>query len=433
MLKYLSLLVFLTPTFSQAAEKPVASAVAPVQKPQRITLEFADADVRRIFQLLAEVSGKNFVLGDDVTGIISLKVTDVPWEQALKIILDAKDLTAREEGKVTIIRSKAKTKTPAEEEAEKQAALIKTLPLESADFDINYADLPTISAQLTAIKTDRGRITMDTRTSAIIAKDIAPVIAEMKELVKKLDQPERQVMIEAHIVEANSSFLKSLGVNWGIHVKDPHSTYGINSIDTGFGGLAATVPPTTGVSGASGGSMGISFGSLAGSFALDLRLNAAVSAGQAKIISSPRVATLNNKSAKISQGQQIPYQNTTATTGAVTAFVTASLSLDVTPHINKNGTVSLKIDAKNDAPGIGNPPPINTKQANTELLLKDGETTVIGGIMVDSEADNSDGVPWLMDLPYIGTMFKSSSKTKTKSELLIFITPRILNPEEKKN
>jgi type IV pilus assembly protein PilQ len=172
--------------------------------------------------------------------------------------------------------------------------------------------------------------------------------------------------------------------------------------------------------------MGISFGKLLGNISLDLRLNAAASAGMIKIISSPKVATLNHKPAKISQGQQIPYQNTTATSGAVTAFVAATLSLEVTPHINANGTIIMKIDAKNDAPGTGSPPPINTKQATTELLLKDGETTVIGGIFVDSETDGDDGVPYLMDIPLLGNLFKSNVKSKTKTELLIFITPRIL-------
>jgi len=174
--------------------------------------------------------------------------------------------------------------------------------------------------------------------------------------------------------------------------------------------------------------MGISFGTLASTIQLDTRLNAAASAGMIKIISSPKVATLNHKTAKISQGQQIPYQNTTATTGAVTAFVAATLSLEVTPNINANGTIIMKIDAKNDAPGTSGtgPPPINTKQATTEMLLRDGETTVIGGIYVDSDTEGDDGVPYLMDIPLLGNLFKSNVKSKTKTELLIFITPRIL-------
>jgi type IV pilus assembly protein PilQ len=248
----------------------------------------------------------------------------------------------------------------------------------------------------------------------------------MRNLLAQLDVPERQVMIEARIVEASSTFTRSLGVNWGMHYRDGSaSVMGINQLDTSFGGLA-NAAPTTGASGVAGSSMGISFGTLASNISLDLRLNAAASAGLVKIISSPKVSTLNHKTAKISQGQQIPYQNTTATTGAVTAFVAATLSLEVTPHINANGTIVMKIDAKNDAPGTGSPPPINTKQATTELLLKDGETTVIGGIFVDSETDGDDGVPYLMDVPLLGNLFRSSAKSKSKSELLIFVTPRIL-------
>jgi type IV pilus assembly protein PilQ len=233
-------------------------------------------------------------------------------------------------------------------------------------------------------------------------------------------------MIEARIVEATSIFSRSLGVSWGVHSRDGAASFlGINSLDTAFGGLASA-PPTSGAGTTPGGSMGISFGTLASTIQIDTRLNAAASAGMIKIISSPKVATLNHKAAKISQGQQIPYQNTTATTGAVTAFVAATLSLEVTPHINANGTIIMKIDAKNDAPGTGSPPPINTKQATTEMLLRDGETTVIGGIYVDSDQEADDGVPYLMDIPFLGYLFKSNVETKTKTELLIFITPRIL-------
>jgi type IV pilus assembly protein PilQ len=260
----------------------------------------------------------------------------------------------------------------------------------------------------------------------VIVKDTPQALSDMRSLLNQLDLPEKQVMIEARIVEATSTFSRSLGVNWGVHNRDGSASFlGINALDSVFGGIASS-PPTTGTGTTPGASMGISFGTLASSIKLDTRLSAAASAGMIKIISSPKVATLNHKAAKISQGQQIPYQNTTATTGAVTAFVAATLSLEVTPHINANGTIVMKIDAKNDAPGTGNPPPINTKQATTELLLKDGETTVIGGIFVDSDTESDDGVPYLMDIPFLGNLFKSNTKSKIKTELLIFITPRIL-------
>lgn len=404
-------------------------------KGRKVTLEFADADVRKIFQLLAEVSNKNFVLGDDVTGTISIKLVNVPWDQALDIILETKGLDKREEGNIIIIKGKGKFKSQAEEEQELKKALTKSIELKSEIFNINYSDVASIVTQLTNLKTDRGTIAQDSRTNKIIVKDIPQVLDDMRKLILQLDVPEQQVMIEARIVEASSAFTKNLGVNWGIHAQDANGNIlGVKQFDMGFGGLASTPPPSSlvGVNGQPGGSMGISFGSIFGTnVQLDMRLNAAASAGLIKIVSTPKVATLNNKTAKITQGQQIPYTSSTSDK-VETKFVEAALSLEVTPHINSNGTIGMKIDAKNDsvgqATGGSTAPAINKKQATTEMLLRDGETTVIGGIFVDSDNDSEDGVPFLMDIPLLGKLFKSSRHTKVKTELLIFITPRIINP-----
>ena len=395
-------------------------------KGRKITLEFADAEVRKIFQLLSEVSNKNFVLGDEVTGNISLKLVNVPWDQALDIILDTKSLDKREDGNIVIIKGKGKFKSQAEEELEIKKIAAKSIELKTETFSVNYSDLSAITSQFEKIKTpDRGQISSDSRTSKVIVKDTPQAINDMRLLLSQLDQPEKQVMIEARIVEASSTFSRNLGVSWGIHYRNGIAPFlGINSVDTSFGGLTSA-PPTTGIGSAAGGSMGISFGTLASNIRLDTRLNAAASAGLVKIVSTPKVATLNNKTAKITQGQQIPY--TASTSDKVeTKFIEAALSLEVTPHINANGTISMKIDAKNDAPGAGSPPPINKKQATTEMLLRDGETTVIGGIYVDSDQEFDEGVPYLMDIPFIGNLFKTNTKSKTKTELLIFITPRIL-------
>jgi type IV pilus assembly protein PilQ len=398
---------------------------------RKVTLEFADAEVRKIFQLLSEVSNKNFVLGDDVTGTISIKLVNVPWDQALDIILDTKNLDKREEGNIIIIKGKGKFKSQAEEEQELKKALTRAIELKAEIFNINYSDISGIVAQLNNLKTERGTIAQDARTNKIIVKDIPQALDDMRKLIIQLDVPEKQVMIEARIVEATSTFTRSLGVNWGLHYRDGSASFmGINQLDTSFGGLASTPAPTSGLSGQSGGAMGISFGTLTSNISLDLRLNAAASAGLIKIVSTPKVATLNNKTAKITQGQQVPY--TTSTSDKIeTKFIEAALSLEVTPHINANGTIGMKIDAKNDsvgqATGGSTAPAINKKQATTEMLLRDGETTVIGGIFVDSDNDSEDGVPYLMDIPLLGKLFKSKNKTKVKTELLIFITPRILN------
>ncbi len=427
---------------SQSTESELVTELAPVDTPvkpfdssrsykgRKVTLEFADADVRKIFQLLSEVSNKNFVLGDDVSGIISIKLVNVPWDQALDIILDTKNLDKREEGNIIIIKGKGKFKSQAEEEQELKKALTKAIELKAEMFSINYSDILSIVTQLNNLKTDRGTIAQDARTNKIIVKDIPQVLDDMRKLISQLDVPEKQVMIEARIVEATSTFTRSLGVNWGIHYRDGSaSILGINQLDTSFGGQASAAP-TSGASGLPGGSMGISFGTITSNISLDLRLNAAASAGLIKIISTPKVATVNNKTAKITQGQSVPYQSN-SDKGPDIKFVEAALALEVTPHINSNGTIGMKIDAKNDSvgqvpPGAG-APSINKKQATTEMLLKDGETTVIGGIYVDSDNQSDDGVPYLMDIPFLGKLFKSTSSTKIKTELLIFITPRILN------
>jgi type IV pilus assembly protein PilQ len=409
-----------------ASSKPVGSSRYNY-KGRKVTLEFADAEVRKIFQLLSEVSNKNFVLGDEVAGTISLKLVNVPWDQALDIILDTKGLDKRVDGNIIIIKGKGKFKTQAEEDLEIKKTAAKSIELKTETFSVNYADLGAISLQFEKLKTpDRGQISADSRTSKVIVKDTPQAISDMRTLLGQLDQPEKQVMIEARIVEASSTFSRNLGVNWGVHHRDGSAAFlGINALDSAFGGLTSA-PPTSGVSETAGSSTSISFGTLGSNIKLDMRLNAAASAGLVKIVSTPKVATLNNKTAKITQGQSIPYTSSTSDK-VETKFIEAALSLEVTPHINANGTISMKIEAKNDSPGAGgNPPPINKKQATTEMLLRDGETTVIGGIYVDSEQESDDGVPYLMDIPFLGGLFKTNNKSKTKTELLIFITPRIL-------
>jgi len=393
---------------------------------RKVTLEFADAEVRKIFQLLSEVSNKNFVLGDEVTGTISLKLVNVPWDHALDIIMDTKGLDKREEGNIILIRGKGKFKSVMDEELEVRKATLKSEPLDTRIFEVNYADLAGIVTQFAALKTERGVITSDARTNKVIVKDVKAALADMGKILKDLDIPEKQVMIEARIVEATSDFSRSLGVSWSID-KDLNAKRLVQSVDSVFGGITST--PGTSSIGSTTGAADITFGTIGANVKLSMRLNAAAKAGLIRIISSPKVATLNNKSAKITQGKQIPYVSSTSDK-VETKFVEAALSLEVTPHINNNGTIVLKVDAKNDAPdttSTSTTPPINKKQATTEMLLKDGETTVIGGIFVDSESEGQEGVPWLMDVPILGNLFKSSSYSKNKSELLIFITPRILN------
>lgn len=407
----------------KAAEAPVG--VKTKYMGRKITLEFADAEVRKIFQLLSEVSNKNFVLGDEVTGTVSLKLVNVPWDQALDVIMETKGLDKREDGTIILIRAKGKFKSILDEEMEVRKAAIKSEPLDTRIFEVNYADLGGIVSQFSALKTERGVITSDARTNKIIVKDVKSALVDMGKILKNLDVPEKQVMIEARIVEASSDFSRSLGVSWSVD-KELNAKRLVQSVDSVFGGIAST--PGTSTIGSTTGAADITFGTIGANVKLSMRLNAAAKVGLIRIISSPKVATLNNKSAKITQGKQIPYVSATSDK-VETKFVEAALSLEVTPHINNNGTIVLKVDAKNDAPdttSTSTTPAINKKQATTEMLLRDGETTVIGGIFVDSETEGEEGVPWLMSVPILGNIFKSTTYLKGKSELLIFITPRIL-------
>ena len=396
-------------------------------KGRRVTLEFSDADVRKIFALIAEVSNLNFLIADDVTGTISIKLVNVPWDQALDVILDAKGLGMQREGNIVQIKPKARIQSQADEDLQARKALERGMELRTMVFEVNYASTSDVATQFAAMKSERGTITKDDRTSRVIVKDIQTALDEMRALLKTLDAPEKQVMIEARIVEASSNFTRDLGVQWGLHFKDGSaSVLGINSVDSSFGGVVSPAGP--GSTGAGGIGMGMSFGKLTSNIQLDMRLSAAATIGQVKIISTPKVVTLNNKAAKISQGQSIPYQTTSAE-GTKTEFVEAALTLEVTPHITADGAVSMKIKASNNSPGssASGPPPINKKEATTELVVANGETTVIGGIYVDSDTESDTGIPFLADIPLLGWLFKSNSKTKTRSELLIFITPKLVN------
>ena len=427
-----------TPPSSETTIKKLQDSVAapPGTKKlytgRKVTLEFVDADIRKIFQLIAEVSNLNMLLGDDVTGVITIKLVNVPWDQALDMILESKGLAMRAEGNIVLVKPQNKFKSSDEEALDAKKSREKMMELKTRVFDVNFAQSSDLVTQFRTLGSGRSdsSITQDERTNKVIVTDIEPAVIRMQKFLESIDIPEKQVLIEARIVEASDSFTHDLGIQWGIHYRDASaSILGVNSLNSGFGG-AVSSPPTSGTSGP-GMATGISFGTLASNISLDLRLSAAVTADLIKIVSTPKIATLNNKAAKITQGQSIPYQNTTANTGAVTQFVEAALSLEVTPHITPDGSVMMKIKASNNSPGAvptgGTAPAINKKEATTELIVHSGETTVIGGIYIDNDTENNSGVPFLVDIPVLGWLFKSNTKSKLKTELLIFITPRILN------
>lgn len=404
---------------------------------QKITLVFDDADIRNILQLIAEVSNLNIIASDDVKGTITLRLVDVPWDQALALILDIKDLGMVRQGNV--VRIMPREKLQAMEEARLNASRTreKLEDLETALITVNYADLGSIAKQVQGQLTqgrDGVSISEDARNKLLIIKDIPSNLAKIKALIKKLDTPERQVMIEARIVEATSSFSRDLGVHWGFSSEGEKRDSQLlnNQFSIGAGGSFLISPPDPGsILQATGMGAGISFGTV-GSTTLDLVLSALEASGKGKVISTPRISTLNGGTAKISQGTKIPYQSS-GPDGPKTEFVDANLELNVTPVINPDNSMILDIKATNSSvgstvsTGSGSAPAIDTREATTKLLVRDGQTTVIGGIFVETESSNEAGVPWLQHIPLLGYLFKSTNKSNQRAELLIFITPRIIN------
>lgn len=408
---------------------------------QKVTLEFKDADIKNIFRVIAEISGYNMIIDNSVSGKVTLRLVNVPWDQALDLILETNNLGMTKVGNVirvlpvALIRKDEQDKLEAKSVKEKQEDLVTKL------IPVSYAKASDITTRIKGVMSLRGTADVDDRTNTIILKDIQKSIDAAVKLVASLDAPTPQVVIEARIVEANTNFTRDLGVQWGAgHTADaahgnPTGYYFPNSynINAGGGGSFALNPPATGGVGASGGPggvIGISFGSINNTLNLDLRLSALETQGWGKVISSPKIITLDNKEASIQQGISIPFETTSAS-GTQTTFVDANLNLTVTPHVTADGRLSMKIKATKNAPslafkGASGAPSIDKKEASTEILVKDGDTTVIGGIYQITKAESESYTPFLGKIPVIGWLFKSKSVEDTKTELLIFITPRIV-------
>jgi len=397
---------------------------------EKISLVFDNADIRKILQLIAEVSDLNIIASDEVKGSITLRLREVPWDQALDLIMDIQDLGMVRDGNIARIMPRERIRELEEAKLTAKRTKEKLEDLVTEVISISYTDLSNIEPPAKDLLSERGKITKDVRNKQIIVTDIPSVISDVRNLVSILDTPERQVMIEARIVEADSSFGRDLGVKWGLTL---NNTGGEIDTSLGLGGGFLLTPPAAGAPAGSGLATSMTFGTVGlDDQVLNLRLSALETSGHGKVVSTPRVTTLNGEKAKISQGTQIPYV-VTSDSGPNTEFVEATLSLEVTPVINPDGSIILEIKATNSTPGTpvvigtgGSAPSINSKEAQTKVLVQDGETTVLGGIFVEDEDFSESGVPWLSKVPLIGHLFKSTSNNRTRSELLVFITPRIL-------
>jgi type IV pilus assembly protein PilQ len=434
---------------------------------QRISMDFKDADLTNVFRIIAEVSNLNIITADDVKGKVSLRLVNVPWDQALDIVLRSKSLGAAQEGNVlriaplSSLRKEDQDRFDAQKQIEqsRQEALNRAAEVKAtqeAVFDtipVSYSKASELLAKIKPLASKFGKLDSDDRTNVLIIRDLPQNIAEVRALVATLDTATPQVLIEARIVEVDTTFTRELGVQWGgaYRTTSGSKQYGITGVTDSSGAsvpgsavTAATTNPFTAtapvptyavnlpaaVGLGSGG--GIAFGFLKDNLRLDLSLTALESSGKGKIISSPKVVTTDNKEATIEQGTQIPY-STVSASGTNVQFIDATLSLKVTPHITPDGRVSMKVDVKNDsqgdvAPG-SNTPSINKKKATTEVLILDGETTVIGGILQITRNESTSGLPWLSKIPVLGILFRTDRNTTQNRELLIFITPRILKQE----
>lgn len=424
--------------------KPVAKYTG-----AKIDLDMMEANITDVLRLLAEVSDLNIIASDDVRGTISLRLKNVPWDQAFEIILRSKSLDMVQEGNVVRVAPASKINKEREESLAAFKAQEQLEPLEIEFVPVSYATTDGLITQVKSVLSKRGTVSAETRTNTLIIKDIASGIVAAKSLIAKLDTPIPQVLIEARIVEASTSFARDLGIQWGLE----HQTQGNVTTDI-FGsssGVGQTPPsntvspafatrhgstnyavnlPASGGPGALG-ALGFVLGNAGASpLLLDLRLTAGEQEGKLRTISRPRIITMDNKQAEISQGEKIPF-STTSASGTTTTFVDASLKLTVTPHITPDGSVLMKIKATRNSVGAKRSgetgdPSINTKEASTEVLVRDGETTVIGGIVVSDTADNTSGIPFLKNVPVVGWFFKNSAVSDSQTELLIFITPTIM-------
>jgi len=407
---------------------------------EKISLDFQDANIRNLFRIFSEISGFNLILSPEVAGEVNMRLLDVPWNDALEVILKNSGLGRQCLGK-NIIRV-ASLQTLAQEEELKVEENIRKRDKEVSEklaaelvtevIRINYAEIKEVALNLETLKSERGKITVDSRTNTLIMTDIDENLDDMVKLVRVIDVQTPQVMIEARIVEVNKSVSQQLGVQWGTTA----SVFNDNTTVTSPAGanspfLVDLLPGGTAL--AAGATSGFLLGldGIAEGLSLDVQLTALEKKGDARILSSPKVTTLDNKEARIESGRSIPFQTSSANEGTKIEFVDAVLSLTVTPHITSDDYVYMVIDATKNAANlavqVNGFPEITTKEAHTEVLVANGDTTVLGGIYESEVLRNQQAVPVLSKIPFLGALFRNFDELDDVKELLIFITPTILS------
>lgn len=425
---------------------------------EKLSLNFQNIEIRSLLAVIADFTKFNIVTSDTVTGSVTLRLQDVPWDQALDIILQAKGLGRRQTGNVLLIAPKDELANKEKLELESRVALQGLEPLRTQSFQLNYAKAADVASQITAsgaagasrILSTRGSVISEPRTNQLFVSDIATKLEQVQQLIAKVDVAVRQVLIEARIVEASDTFGRSLGVRLGAsgpgtgaggllgsgnrvavggsysaltNTTGERTSTALDNINTNFVNL-----PALGVGGYNPATFAISLFSSSAARFLNLELSALEADGKGKLVSSPRIVTADQTKALIEQGTEFPYQQATSSGATSVAFRKANLKLEVTPQITPEGGIILDLDINKDsrgettAAGVA----IDTKHIKTNVLVENGGTVVIGGIFTLEESDNETKVPFLGDLPGVGLLFKSKSRNTRKTELLVFITPKVI-------
>lgn len=417
---------------------------------ERLSLNFQDIEVRAVLQLLADFTGLNLVTSDTVGGRITLRLKNVPWDQALDIILKSKGLTKRQIDNVIMVAPTEEVAAREQLELESQQKIEELAPLRSDFIQVNYAKAEDLAALLKAeenrLMSDRGNVTVDVRTNTLLVQDTVAKLEDIRRLLQRLDIPVRQVLIESRIVIANNDFAKDLGVRFGANFDGSFgdnftltagalpghidNTFGIapgieiNSDGENQEGLMVNLPVT-----APSGGLNFLVGKV-GTYLLQLELTAMQTEGRGELVSSPRVITSDQTQATIKQGVEIPYQEATSSGATKIAFKEALLKLDVTPHITPDDRVRMDLVINKDNPDFSRAvlgvPPIDTREIETTVLVDNGETVVLGGVFERNKTNNTEKVPFFGDIPYAGVLFRRNERIDNNNELLIFVTPKIL-------
>ncbi|HJV75325.1 MAG TPA: type IV pilus secretin PilQ [Noviherbaspirillum sp.] len=426
---------------------------------ERLSLNFQNVEVRAVLQVIADFTGLNIITSDTVGGNLTLRLKDVPWDQALDIVMQAKGLDMRKNGSVLWIAPKDELLTKEKLELEQKAQIAELEPLRTETFQLNYQKAEAFKQVFgieggtgRSILSKRGSAVVDPRTNQLFVTDIASKLEEVRKLVQKTDIASRQVLIEARIVEANDTFSRNLGAKlaFGLRTNPGGRIFETSGRQTGTvsaaGGTASNAPglnssalstvngnavnlPANGIGGNTPGSLALTLFNAAATRFIGLELTALEADGKGKIISSPRVVTADQLKALIEQGTELPYQQATSSGATSVAFRKANLKLEVTPQITPDGNVILDVDVNKDSVGQETLAgfAIDTKHVKTQVLIDNGGTVVIGGIFQQVERDNVTKVPLFGDIPVLGHLFKTTGVVNEKTELLIFLTPRIVD------